>query len=163
MDLTLLQFQFAYSPHPTASESSHVRDRHKGTPHFYFVHQGRTTVAKLSSVKKEFSNYDKWTWDIVHQGAKVHLVFRDRYNYLQCAQVEVTWTTTKFNAVKFNFNVQYDWRKSGPNWKEVFRKLRISLSYGLNQSAREVTDRLMSVDPAKPHPIHNMVRTSRSL
>lgn len=120
-------------------------------------------MAKLADAKKEFSNYDKWTWDIVYQGSKVHLTFKDRYNYLQCAKVEVTWTTTKFNAVKFNFDVPYNWRVSGPNWKEVFSKLRISLAYGLNLSARAVTDRLMSVEANKPHPIHNMVRTSKSV
>lgn len=106
-----------------------------------------------------FSNYKMRHWDLTYKESKIYVSFRVRSAmFPQNRYVEVRWLTTRFRGVKFDFQVHY---KVRPDWKAVFKKLRGSLAYGLNQHSREVTDRLLRVEDGKPHPIHNTVRTSR--
>lgn len=111
-----------------------------------------------------FSSYRKRIWNIEYRGSKIHLVFKHVYGSKwrrSNSFVEVTWSTSKFRGVKFNFLHPFDKDKYWP--EVIFVNLRRSLAYGLNQNTREVTDRLLQVDPNKPHPIHKMVRTSKGL
>lgn len=117
----------------------------------------------------EFSNYDKRIWDINFQDNKIHLAIVVKLKRHTSPYVEVTWTADKFRNVKFSFRSPYRYKhrkgydRTGVDWKIVFSKLRISLAYGLNQSSRAVTDRLLQVGKNQPHPIHQMVRTSKAI
>ena len=107
-----------------------------------------------------FSSYKKRIWDIQYQGSEIHIVFVIRKKSYWGPRVEVKWTTSKFKSVAFSFECPY---KHYPKWDEVFAHLRRSLTYGLNQSTRQVTDIMLGVQKDKPHPIHRTVRISRAV
>jgi hypothetical protein len=81
-------------------------------------------------------------------------------------RVDVLWSTDRFKSVKFEVaeRIEHPWGDDRKvPYRELFRKLRVSLSLGLNPKARDAANALMHIDKDKPHPIHRMIRTSRSL
>lgn len=110
-----------------------------------------------------FSNYRKRFWKINYDGTVVYITLVDKKMKLSKSRwTEVRWRAAKFSGVDFKFNIHSNYVK-GPDWKEVFKHLRISLAYGTNQSSRKVTDKIMNIKEKSQNPIHFTRRTSKAL
>lgn len=114
------------------------------------------------------SKYHKRIFDFHYKGSEIHLVLKlidPRYS--RKPRMEVTWQSSKFRSVKFDFTIfiNKEMNTSAKLRKELFTRLRVSLAYGMNQSARPVIDRMRQHDPlnGKLNPVHNAVRTSSQL
>jgi len=69
-------------------------------------------------------------------------------------RTEITWIATKFGGVKFTVEHLH---KEPTSWEELFKKLRISLNYGLNPQTRAITDRMRGIEAGDKNPIHRRV------
>ena len=123
-----------------------------------------TTTAPMRKEVHYFSNYKKVIWDFHYEeNTPIHLVFNIHSSrfHPENRKVVVRWSTERFKGAAFTFEVPRASNKR-TNWEVVFSKLRLSLVHGLNSQMREVSDKIMGVDKLGPHPIHQIVRTSKN-
>lgn len=101
---------------------------------------------------KRFSNYKRWQFDISHSGYPVSIVVR--HYFLRRNLIEISWSTPLMKSAKWAIDsVLYDRGAKGHKpRKKMFKRLRQSLSYGLNVKGRTAVDRLMEANGQRiPH------------
>lgn len=110
---------------------------------------------------QRMSNHHRRFLEFSHQGTQVYVSIRvySPRQYQEFNRVEVRWKCAKFRGSLFNFEFKYHMGEWFPR-KDLFKRLRTSLAYGLNPLAREVTDKMLSAVGEYAGPPHKQSQIS---
>lgn len=111
------------------------------------------------------SLYKKRIFDIEYGGTEIHIVIKVQFKRYQKSVLTITWSAAKSRGSQYEITEGWypkrvvKWVATpAPPYRAAFKKLRASLSYGLNVRSRAVTERLMAANnQVLPHK-----RTQRS-
>lgn len=98
------------------------------------------------------SNYFKRFFDFTYQGHQIHLAITVRWKFHTPNLIRMVWSSDKLRGSKYEVDTFWQHGRGTPPFREAFKKLRLSLSYGLNVKARPVIEKMMKANKQElPH------------
>jgi hypothetical protein len=91
---------------------------------------------------QEFQSYDRWQFEFMHTDYPIYLVIKRHYYKYGICLWRAVWRTDKMRGAQYEVTTICATGNAAAGRKDLFKKLRYSLNYGLNVRSQAVTDRL---------------------